>query len=245
LNRPVAWLIALAASVATVALCAADDPPRYEFRDDHDPDGIGKFYLGREIAHVMGHQGIAWLERPEREQEERLSMLIEALHLEPGMVVADVGAGSGVISRLIAKEIGETGTVLAVDIQQEMLDALVLSARKAGLRNIQPVLGTTRSTGLKPGSVDLAILVDVYHEFDQPHEMLLDISTSLKPGGRIAFVEYRKEDPDVPIKEVHKMTQAQVRLEASQPEFGLEWLGTDNRLPWQHVVFFRRVKGEE
>jgi SAM-dependent methyltransferase len=240
LNSPAAWLIAVVASLADVALHAAEDPPRYEFRDDHDPDGIGKFYLGREIAHVMGHQGIAWLERPEREEEERLSLLIEALHLEPGMVVADVGAGSGVISRMIAKEVGEDGTVLAVDIQQEMLDALVLSARKAGLRNIQPVLGTIRSTSLKPESVDLAILVDVYHEFDHPHEMLLDISRSLKPGGRIAFVEYRQEDPEVPIKEVHKMTQAQVRREASQPEFGLEWLGTDNRLPWQHVVFFRK-----
>src|SRR5690606_12590184 len=154
---------------------------RYEWRADHDPNGIGKFYMGREIAHVMGHQAINWLDRPEREREERMSLLIRSLELEPGMVVADIGAGSGVISRLMARKVGDEGLVLAVDIQQEMLDALVARSRLAGLRNIEPVLGQVDSPGLKPDSVDLVVMVDVYHEFEFPYEMLREISRALKP----------------------------------------------------------------
>ena len=214
---------------------------RYSFREEHDRNGIGKFYMGREIARVMGHLGIEWLERPEREREEGLSALIDSLGLEPGMVVADIGAGSGVIATLIAEEIGPQGTVLGVDIQQEMLDALALKCRQLGIENVEPVLGTTRSPGLKPGTVDLVVMVDVYHEFDFPYEMLREISRSLKPGGRVAFVEYRKEDPTVPIKEVHKMSEVQVLREASPPEFGLQWDETNEDLPRQHVIFFRSV----
>lgn len=224
------------------APAAAPDatPPRYEWREEHDPNGIGKFYLGREIAQVMGHQGIAWLERPEREAEERLTLLMEALRLEPGQVVADIGAGSGVISRLMARRIGPEGTVLAVDIQQEMLDALTAKSRLLGLRNIEPVLGTVKSPKLPPESVDLVVMVDVYHEFEFPYEMLSEIVRALKPGGRVAFVEYRLEDPEVPIKLVHKMSEAQVKREALLPEFGLEWVETYPKLPRQHVVIFRR-----
>lgn len=238
----------LAAGLGFVAVLPADDAapetstkaPRYERRQRHDPNGIGKFYLGREIAQVMGHQGIAWLERPEREEEERLSLLMDGLRLAPGMVVADIGAGSGVIARMIAHRVGPEGTVLAVDIQQEMLDALTARSRLAGIRNIEPVLGTVKSPRLPPESVDLAVMVDVYHEFAFPYEMLREIARALKPGGRVAFVEYRLEDPEVPIKLVHKMSEAQVKLEALQPEFGLEWVETYGKLPRQHVVIFRR-----
>ncbi|REJ88855.1 MAG: methyltransferase domain-containing protein [Planctomycetota bacterium] len=216
------------------------DSDRYTFREEHDPNGIGKFYMGREIARVMGHQGIYWLERPEREREEKLSLLIESLELEPGMVVADIGAGSGVISVLVAEEVGEEGTVLAVDIQQEMLDALAVKCKELGIENIEPVLGTNKSPRLKPETVDLVFMVDVYHEFDFPYEMLLEISRALKPGGRVAFVEYRMEDPDVPIKLVHKMSEEQVKREASLPEFGLRWLKTVDKLPRQHVVIFEK-----
>lgn len=216
---------------------------RYEFREDHDPNGIGKFYLGREIAHVMGHQGIMWLERAEREEEEGLTQLVGALDLKPGQVVADIGAGSGVISLLMAEQVGPKGTVLAVDIQQEMLDALAVHCKQNNVTNIEPILGTTTSPNLKPGTVDLVIMVDVYHEFDMPFEMLSAISRSLKPGGRIAFVEYRKEDPAVPIKEVHKMSEKQVRKEAEQESLGLVWLKTFRKLPRQHVVFFEK-KGD-
>jgi SAM-dependent methyltransferase len=250
--RRTSWLGVL---LSVAAVLPADDRPtapaappdapsvsRYEWREQHDPNGIGKFYLGREIAQVMGHQGIAWLERPEREEEERLTLLMEALRLEKGQIVADIGAGSGVISRLIAQRIGPEGTVLAVDIQQEMLDALTAKSRLLGLRNIEPVLGTVKSPKLPPESVDLVVMVDVYHEFEFPYEMLSEIVRALKPGGRVAFVEYRLEDPDVPIKLVHKMSEAQVKREALLPEFGLEWVETYPKLPRQHVVIFcRRV----
>lgn len=216
---------------------------RYEVREQHDPNGIGKFYLGREIARVMGHQGINWLERDTREEEERLSLLVESLKLKPGMQVADIGAGSGVISVLLARGIAPGGTVFAVDIQPEMLQALEIKLKGAGVNNVQPVLGTTQSPKLAANSVDLVVMVDVYHEFDFPFEMLREISRSLKAEGRIAFVEYRKEDPAVPIKEIHKMSEAQVKREALIPELGLEWVETIGKLPRQHVVVFRRARG--
>lgn len=239
--------------LAGPALSRADDKPaaekpnaRYERRIDHDPNGIGKFYLGREIAHVMGFgpggQGAIWLERETREKEEKVSLLVKSLGLKPGMVVADVGAGSGVISILMAEHLGADGKVLAVDIQQEMLDRLKANCEKLNIKNIEPVKSTDKASNLKPGTVDLIVMVDVYHEFEFPHEMLSDLSKSLKVGGRIAFVEYRKEDPSVPIKEVHKMSEAQVRKEAEQPEFNLKWVETIAVLPRQHVVVFKRQK---
>ena len=233
----------LSSSLCIQAEDAKPDPTsggRYEFREQHDPNGIGKFYLGREIAHVMGHQGISWLERPEREQEEGLTQLVNALDIKPGQAVADIGAGSGVISLRLSEKVGPQGTVLAVDIQQEMLDALAVNCKKKGVTNIEPVRGTTTSPNLKPGTVDLVIMVDVYHEFDMPFEMLSGIAQSLKPGGRVAFVEYRKEDPAVPIKKVHKMTESQVKKEASAKELGLVWLKTYGKLPRQHVVMFEK-----
>ncbi len=220
------------------------DDSRYEIRKDHDPNGIGKFYLGREIAHVMGFgpggQGAEWLERAVREKEEKITLLIKSLDLKPGMIVADIGAGSGVISVLMAEKILPDGKVLAVDVQQEMLDRLRDNTKKMKITNVEPVKGTERETGLKPDSVDLAIMVDVYHELEFPYEMMLDISRSLKPGGRCAFVEYRKEDPTVPIKLVHKMSQEQVKKELLLPEFGLKWSKTIDVLPWQHIVIFEK-----
>ncbi len=221
---------------------------RYEIRKDHDPNGIGKFYMGREIAHVMGFgpggQGAEWLERAVREKEEKLTLLIKSLDLKPGMIVADIGAGSGVISVLMAEKILPDGKVLAVDVQQEMLDRLRDNTKKLKITNVEPVKGTQKTTALKPESVDLVIMVDVYHELEFPYEMMLDISKSLKTGGRVAFVEYRKEDPDVPIKLVHKMTEAQVKKEISQPEFRLKWTKTIGVLPWQHIVLFEKTKAE-
>lgn len=214
--------------------------PGYTFRRDHDPNGIGKFYLGREIAHVMGFAGVDWLERDNREQEERLTLLVESLKLKPGMAVADIGAGSGVLTLMMAHEVGETGTVFAVDIQQEMLDRLSDKLNNLDVKNVQLVRGTAKSPKLEPESVDLAVMVDVYHEFEFPWEMLRELSSAMKPGGRIAFVEYRKEDPEVPIKLVHKMMEKQVRREAERPEFGLTWKETIGVLPRQHIVVFER-----
>ncbi|MFM7058416.1 MAG: class I SAM-dependent methyltransferase [Planctomycetota bacterium] len=239
-----------------VSVTAADEPAaqkssdkkpsqRYETRRDHDPDGIGKFYMGREIAHVMGFAGALWLERSEREEEERLTLLIRSLRLQPGQVVADIGAGSGVISLQMAERVLPDGKVMAVDVQQEMLDRLKAWCEKYGVENVDPVRGSDRRTNLQPASIDLAIMVDVYHEFEYPFEMLQDISKALRPGGRLVFVEYRREDPAVPIKEVHKMTQAQVRKEAEQPEFGLTWLETIHILPRQHVIVFQKTGQSE
>lgn len=218
---------------------------RYQYRTDHDPNGTGKFYLGREIAQVMSFHGAPWLERPEREEEERLSALVKLLKLKPGMVVADVGAGSGVISVLMAREVGETGKVLAIDIQKEMLELLGDKLNRIGVKNVELVLGTEKTSKLERESVDLALMVDVYHEFRFPFEMMEDLSKGLKPGGLIAFVEYRKEDPNVPIKLVHKMSEAQVKKEILQPEFGLKWKETLAELPRQHVVIFEKLKKEE
>lgn len=218
---------------------------RYSTRKIHDPNGIGKFYMGREIAHVMGFSGAAWLEREEREREERLTLMVKSLKLKPGMVVADIGAGSGVISMMMAGQLGEDGQVLAVDIQDEMLDRLKKRLKIAGITNVKPVKGTIKSPNLKPETVDLIIMVDVYHEFSFPYEMTLELAKSLKPGGRIAWVEYRKEDRSVPIKLVHKMTEAQVKKEASQKEFGLKFVETIGVLPWQHIVIFEKPKKGE
>ncbi len=222
---------------------------RYEIRKDHDPNGIGKFYMGREIAHVMGFgpmgQGAEWLERAVREKEEKLSLLIKSLDLKPGMVIADIGAGSGVISVLMAEKVLPDGKVIAVDVQQEMLDRLRDNLKKLKITNVEPLKGTQKTTQLKPSSVDLAIMVDVYHELEQPYEMLLDISKSLKPGGRCVFVEYRKEDPEVPIKLVHKMSEEQVKKEAASVEFGLKWSKTIGVLPWQHVIVFEKLPASD
>ena len=211
---------------------------RYEYKADHDPDGIGKFYMGREIAQVMGHLGAGWLERPEREKEEQPSKLVPALKLKPGDVVADIGAGSGYYTFRLAKEVGEKGKVYAVDIQKEML-AIIRQRMKAGnITNVVPILSTEKEPKLPDSSVDLILLVDVYHEFAYPYEMTEAMVKTLKPKGRIVFVEFRKEDPEVPIKLVHKMYQKQV-LKEMEPH-PLRHVQTLDFLPWQHVIVFER-----
>lgn len=215
--------------------------PRYTFNKNHDPNGIGKFYLGREIAHVMGAPAADWLERPEREAEESLTKLIDSLGLKPDMVVADIGAGSGVLTLMMAAKVGPLGKAVAVDVQQEMLNKLAFKLKRQKIENVELVLGTNKSPKLPKETFDLALMVDVYHEFAFPYEMLLDISRAMKPGGRVVFVEYRKEDPEVPIKLVHKMTEAQVKTEANQPEFGLQWKETIEVLPRQHIIIFERL----
>ncbi|MHB8520108.1 MAG: class I SAM-dependent methyltransferase [Limisphaerales bacterium] len=212
--------------------------PRYETRADHDPNGTGVFYLGREIAQVMGHQGASWLERPERAEEERPDLLLEDLALRPGEVAADIGAGTGYLTRRMARQVGDTGRVYAVDIQPEMLDLLAKNMTEQKINNVKTVLGTITDPKLPPRSVDLVVMVDVYHEFSNPHEMMTNICRALKPGGRVVFVEYRAEDPAVPIKLVHKMSEAQVRKEAEV--LPLEWVNTLTNLPRQHVIVFRK-----
>jgi ubiquinone/menaquinone biosynthesis C-methylase UbiE len=211
---------------------------RYAYRTDHDPDGIGKFYQGREIAHVMGHQAADWLERPERNEEEHSEELIKHLKISPGATVADIGAGTGYFSRRLAKQVGPSGKVLAVDIQPEMLTLLTNKAAQMGIMNISPVLGTPSDPSLPLRSVDLVLMVDVYHEFDLPWEMMQGICRSLKPNGRVVLVEFRGEDDAVPIKPLHKMTEAQVKKEMSA--LPLQWVETLEALPRQHIIIFKK-----
>ncbi len=232
---------ALLLCVTSIALAEDPKKPRYEYRKDHDPDGIGKFYLNREIAHVMGHQAAGWLDRPEREKEEDPAKLIKALDIKPGMTIADIGAGSGFHAFRMAPLVGEKGKILAVDIQQEMLDIISARMKKQKVANIETILGTETDPKLPEGKVDLIILVDVYHEFSHPYEMTEKMVAALKPGGRIAFVEFRLEDPKVPIKLVHKMSERQVMLEMEQFK-GMSHQKTVKSLPWQHIVLFEKKK---
>jgi ubiquinone/menaquinone biosynthesis C-methylase UbiE len=224
-------------SAAAVVRADAPQETRYT-RAPAGPDGIGKRYMGRDIAAVMGWQGAAWLERDEREREERTDLLLAALQLKPGMVVADIGAGTGYLSRRMAPAVMPGGRILAVDVQPEMVRLLQATIRQSGLRQIQPLLGAEDDVKLPPNSVDLAIMVDVYHELAFPYEMLASITRALKPGGQLLFVEYRAEDPQVPIKALHKMSEAQIRREAAVHPLVFD--RTVDTLPWQHLVVFRK-----
>jgi ubiquinone/menaquinone biosynthesis C-methylase UbiE/prenyltransferase beta subunit len=225
-------------AASVVHWLTADLPPRYEMHRDHDPNGIGKFYLGREIAQVMGHEAADWLDRPEREKEEQPNKLLDALKLKAGDVVADIGAGSGFFTFRLAERIGPTGKVLAVDIQPEMLTIIRQRMKERKVTNIEPILGTETDPKLPAGTVDLILMVDVYHEFADPWEMTRAMVRALKPGGRLVFVEYRKEDPEVAIKLVHKMTEKQVRKEMAPHT--LRWVETLESLPTQHIIIFRK-----
>jgi len=212
--------------------------PAYEYHADHDPDGIGKFYAGREIAQVMGHAGADWLERPERQLEERPDLLVQSLPLRPGEVAADIGAGTGYLSWRMAGLVGDKGKVYCVDIQQEMLDLLAQKMAEHHTTNFQAVLGTITDTHLPANSVDVVLMVDVYHEFDHPYEMMQSILRALKTGGRIVWVEYRGEVAEVPIKPLHKMSETQVRKEAAL--LPLQFVEKIETLPRQHIFIFKK-----
>lgn len=216
--------------------------PQYQLLKKHHPQGIGKSFMGREISGVMGFAGVKWLERPARPREEGLAALIQALDVSKGDHIADIGAGSGVLTLPLAQRVGPSGRVYAVEIQQEMLTRLEKRAKKKKLQNIVGVLGTTKSPQLKPRTIDLAFLVDVYHELEYPLEMMQEIYKALKPGGRLALVEYRAEDPKVPIKKLHKMSLKQIRKELAHPRLKFKYGRVFKGLPRQHVVFFRKSR---
>ena len=221
-------------------MIAEEPPPRYETRDEHDPNGTGTFYMDREIALVMGHEAAGWLDRPEDEKEEQPARLIELLKFKPGEVVADVGAGSGYLTFRVATQVAPAGKVLAVDVQPEMLDIIRKRMKERNITNVEPVLGTETDPKLPAASVDTIVMVDVYHEFSHPYEMTTAMVKSLKVGGRLVFVEYRLEDKTVPIKLVHKMSERQVKKEMEP--FPLKHVKTLETLPWQHVIVFEKVK---
>ncbi len=214
--------------------------PRYETRAKHDPNGTGKFYMGREIAQMMGPGGIEWLDRPEREEQERPDLVLNALDLRLGDVVADLGAGSGYFTFRIAPKVGKTGKVLAVEVQQEMLNTLRARAAEKKVANVEVVQGSETDPNLPANTVDVVLVVDVYHELEYPFEVMTKVREALKPGGRVVFVEYRKEDRTVPIKEVHKMSERQ--LEKEMLAVGLVHVRTVETLPLQHIAIFEKRK---
>ncbi|MBI3410214.1 MAG: class I SAM-dependent methyltransferase [Planctomycetes bacterium] len=240
-----AWLlIGFAASLASSGSAGDDKKPepkndKYEIRKEHDPNGTGKFYMGREIAQVMSHLGANWLERPEREKEEHTSKLLPPLKIKKGDVVADVGAGSGYYTIKLAEIVGPKGKVYAIDIQPEMLAMIKNRMKGAKIENIELVQNNEKATKLPANSVDLILLVDVYHEFSHPHEMTVDMVKALKVGGRMVFVEFRLEDEKVPILVVHRMSEKQVKKEMEG--HALKHVETMSQLPWQHIIIFQKV----
>lgn len=239
-------LVALAIAVFAILAghgCASGAADRSRERSDRgiytykrpSYDGIGKVYMGREISTVVGHRGQAWLERSSREIEERPSLLVEALDLAPDAVVADVGAGTGYLTFLLAPEVPD-GVVLAGDIDERSLAIVEERAAAEGVDNVRTVLGTVDDPRLPGGGVDVVVMVDAYHEFSHPREMMEGVLRGLAPGGEVVLVEYRAEDPDVRIKPRHKMTRAQVLREMRA--VGLELVRDFPGLPQQHMLFF-------
>lgn len=234
------WLWLGGVAGALVAPALADELPSpnlYEERGFPSFDGTGRFYLEREISQPIGHQGASWLERPRRAMEEQPQKLINALGLHPTDIVADIGAGTGYMCWRLSSQVPQ-GKVLAVDVEPEMLNLLNQTQQERGIINVETILGNPDSPNLPAESVDLVLMVDAYHEFAYPHEMMTNIVAALKPGGRVALVEYRGEDPFVFIKPLHKMTETQVRREMQA--VGLTWRETKSILPQQHLLLFSR-----
>jgi len=237
-----AWLI-MAAPLAAQDTAAPPKPSakaKAKGKPRRDPPG---YYMGRQIADVMSFQGADWLFRDSREQEEQPERMLEALKIPTGATVADVGAGAGYTSMRLSRRVGPEGTVLATDVQPEMLAMLADNMKAAGIKNVRPIRSTQTDTKLPEGKVDLALLVDVYHEASQPEALLKGLYKALTPGGRLVLVEFRGEDEDVPIKPEHKMTLKQVRREV-EPQ-GFQFKESLEFLPWQHIIIFEKPKADE
>lgn len=246
-DRRAAWTLAalgLGLVVGTSELAWGQAPragsPRQAAGHDHDhdhghADGV---YKGRRIAEVMGFGGADWLLRETRVEEEQPDRMLDALEITPGMTVADVGAGVGYHSLKLAERVGPEGLVYASDLQPQMLWMLIDRAEQARVTNIVPVLATPTYTGLPDGQIDLILMVDVYHEISTPEHALAAFRQALRPGGRLVLVEYRGEDPNVPIRPLHKMTAAQVRREVEP--LGFRFVANPDFLPWQHILIFEK-----
>ena len=232
---PLALLVPLAPVSFATAQDTAPDTDQSDKR--RTPPGRTS-YMGRRVARTMHFNGAEWLIRDEREREERCSLMLANLGVKPGMTVCDMGCGNGFYTLQMARQAGAKGRVLAVDIQGEMLVLLRERMEKEGLENVSPILGSLYNPRLPSGVVDLILLVDVYHEFSHPELMLRAMRESLAPGGLIVLVEYREEDPDVPIKPLHKMSKKQVMKELTANGFKL--VKEFDKLPWQHMMFFGR-----
>lgn len=233
-------LTAMFALMGAPATLAAEHPG-YEVDPGRSQGGIGKFYMGREISGVMGHQAAGWLEREQRTHEEMPDEVVANMGLQPDDVVADIGAGTGYFTFRMAEQVPQ-GRVLATDIQPEMLALLEERKAELGVDNVDLLLGRIDDPGLPVEAVDVVLLVDAYHEFSHPFEMMDGIYDALKPGGRVVLIEYRAEDDTVPIRPLHKMSEEQVVREMSV--FGLNWEDTLDFLPWQHMLIFSKPQTE-
>ena len=211
---------------------AQNDPYTYK---REDPNGIGKWYMGREIAHVMGFAGMPWLERPRREKEERVSLLLGNMDIRLNDHIADIGAGSGYHTFKMAQKAAK-GLIYAVDIQDEMLSVLRQKKKEQKLNNVEVIKGSEKSINIQSNTLDKVLIVDVYHEMSFPLEMMQSIYKALKEDGQLFLIEYRGEDPNVPIKELHKMSESQAVRELKAVGFVLKE-NIDN-LPWQHCMVF-------
>ena len=218
----------------SIAACAqtADSPYKEGKRSS---DGTGKYYMGREIAYVMGAAGSDWLDRQSRQSEENSSMAVNNMPVTAQSVVADIGAGTGYYSFMLAKKAKK---VIAVEIQDELIETLQTRIKEQGVKNMEVLKGTTMSSNLQPGSIDMALMVDVYHELSYPVEILKNIHQALKEGGKLVLLEYKAEDPSVAIKEHHKMTVAQAKKELEANGFKLATKG--DFLPIQHLLVFEK-----
>lgn len=223
--------------------CAGQQPPTSQSTDSPytyktpSRDGTGKYYHGREISHVMGHLAADWLERPEREREENVSQAIDNMDIQPDDHIADIGAGSGYYTFRMAAR-APRGKVYAVDLQREMLALMDEKIDREGIDNVELLRGTETSPRLPENTLDLVVMVDVYHELSHPREMMEEIVQALKPNGRFVLLEYRMEDPGVPIKRLHKMSEAQAVREMKA--VGLRLQENIGNLPWQHFMVFER-----
>lgn len=230
------WLLLVTLATMT-AIAPSQSVAQDEAIKSKTPPAL-EIYKGRRIAQTMHARYADWLIRNEREEEERCSLLLTNLGLKPGMTVCDMGCGNGFYSLQMAKIIGERGRVLAVDIQPKMLEFLRTRSEKQGINNVTPILGSLHDPRLPEGTVDLVLLVDVYHEFSHPEHMLQAMRRSLSPKGLIVLLEYREEDPKVPIRPLHKMSKKQIMKEL--PANGFKLVKEFDRLPWQHMMFFAR-----
>ena len=236
------WIVCLSLAFSACGVRADVDPEKSHYTTGSpNRDGIGKIYMGREISHVMGHLGAGWLERPERERQERTDLLITGLTLSEDFVVADIGAGTGYFTFPVAAR-GPEGKVFSVDIQPEMLALIEQRKTLENVVNVETVLGEADDPKLPDNEIDLAFIVDAYHEFSFPREMGERLKASLKPGGQLVLVEYRAEDPRVPIKRLHKMSEMQVKQEMAA--IGLDWVRTESHLPQQHVLIFEKPRAQ-
>ena len=220
------------------AQTAAKDGNDFYTYKDSNYDGIGKTYMGRDISYVMGHQGAGWLERKGRVQEERTDLLLANLPIKPGDNVADIGAGTGYFSLPMAAIVGDNGTIYSVDIQPEMLAIIEARSSEMGIKNVTRVLATEKDPQLPSDTLDLVLFVDAYHEFEWPREVMTGVYKSLVSGGKVVLIEYRMEDPSVPIKRLHKMSEKQARKELEA--VGFQFVSNLDFLPQQHFLVFQK-----